>query len=99
MFLKALPIWSDGKENEMNIEAKFKAKFIGKEDTVLNITGATIYKVFLNGELIHYGPAHTAKGYVRVDRVKLNTLIGKENEIVIEAAGYNSFSYVYGFAV
>ena len=94
MFLKALPIWIDGKENEMNIEVKFKTKFIGKEDTVLNITGATIYKVFLNGELIHYGPAHTAKGYVRVDRVKLNTLIGEENEIVIEAAGYNSFSYV-----
>ncbi len=94
MFSKALPVWIDGKENEMNIQAKFTARFIGKEDTVLKITGATIYKVFLNGELIHYGPAHTAKGYVRVDRVKLNVRIGEENEIVIEAAGYNSFSYV-----
>ena len=93
MFTNALPIWLKGKENEMNIQAKFKAEFIPCENAVLKITGATFFKVFLNGELVHYGPSSTASGYVRVDVVNLKVNPGVKNFIVIEAAGYNCYSY------
>ena len=86
MFTNALPIWLKGKENEMNIQAKFKAEFIPCENAVLKITGATFLKVFLNGELVHYGPSSTASGYVRVDVVNLKVNPGVKNSIVIEAA-------------
>ena len=93
MFIKALPVWLVGREKEKNIQAKFTANFIGKENTKLKITGATYYKVFLNGKLIHYGPAPTARGYARVDVLNLNTACGSDNILVIEAAGYHCASY------
>ncbi|MBR5506132.1 MAG: hypothetical protein IKV73_07505 [Clostridia bacterium] len=92
MFAKALPIWLDGKEKEMNIQARFVASFLGVDDCVLKITGSTFYRVFLNGKLIHYGPAPVAHGCARVDEVCLEDCLGK-NELVVEAAGYNCFSY------
>ncbi len=93
MFTKALPIWLAGKEKEKNVQAKFVSDFIGKENTKLKITGATYYKVFLNGKLIHYGPSPTSRGYARVDIVSLDAAIKGNNTIIIEAAGYNCFSY------
>ena len=93
MFAKALPIWLAGKEKEMNIQAKFVANFIGKENIKLKITGATYYKVFLNGKLIHYGPSPTARSYARVDIVNLDAVEKGNNVILIEAVGYNCFSY------
>ena len=93
MFAKALPIWLAGKEKEMNIQAKFVANFIGKENIKLKITGATYYKVFLNGKLIHYGPSPTARSYARVDIVNLDAVEKGNNVIMIEAVGYNCFSY------
>lgn len=93
MFNKALPIWLKNKETEKNIQAKFKAEFIGSDNTILKITGATNYKVFLNGTLIHYGPSHGAKGYFRVDVVNLKVNPGAKNTLLIEAAGYNCRAY------
>lgn len=93
MFMKALPIWLTGKEKEMNIQAKFVANFIGKENIKLKITGATYYKVFLNGKLIHYGPSPTARSFARVDIVNLDAVEKGNNVIMIEAVGYNCFSY------
>ena len=93
MFTKALPVWLIGKEKEKNIQAKFVANFIGKKNTKLKITGATYYKVFLNGKLIHYGPSPTARGYARVDVLNLNAVESGNNTIIIEAAGYNCSSY------
>lgn len=93
MFKKALPIWLENKEKEKNIQAKFEADFIGEECTILKITGATFYKVFLNGNLIHYGPSPTAGGYARVDVIKLDVNSGEKNTILVEAAGYNCYTY------
>ncbi len=92
MFEKALPVWLKDKEKEKNIQAKFIANFRGNGNAVLKIAGATFYKVFLNGKLIHYGPSPTALGYARVDAIKLDCKNGN-NELVIEGAGYNCFSY------
>ncbi len=93
MFTKAKPVWIDGKEHEKNIQAKFTAEFTAKQGAVLKITGATFFKVFLNGNLIHYGPSPTAGGYARIDIVSLDGVLDGVNTLVVEAAGYNCFSY------
>ena len=93
MFTKALPIWLKDKSKEKNIQAKFTAEFVGQEGLVLKLTGATFYKVFLNDNLIHYGPAPTAGGYARVDVVDLPVFMGENNILTIEVAGYNCYSY------
>ncbi len=93
MFIKAKPVWIDGKELEKNIQAKFTAEFTAEKDAVLKITGATFFKVFLNGKLIHYGPSPTARGYARIDVVKLENLVSGTNTITVEAAGYNCYCF------
>ena len=93
MFLKARPIWLSGKENEMNVQAEFFAFFSGAENLSLRITGATVYKVWLNGVCVLYGPSPAPKGYARVDILPLDTVKGKQNSITIEAAGYNCRAY------
>ena len=91
-FQKALPIWLKGKECEMNVQARFTADFAGADGMNLKLTGASFYKVLLNGKLIHYGPAPTARGYARVDVIALDCAEGS-NHLEIEAAGY----YCYNF--
>ncbi len=88
----AKKIWLKGLSKETNIQARFIADVVPARDTTLYITGATFYKVYWGGELIHYGPSPTATGYARVDVVKLARL-DRTSPLVIEAAGYNVNSY------
>ena len=71
MFKLAKRIWLKGLTTEMNIQARFVAKLEIPESAELRLTGATFYKVYLDGELIHHGPAPTATGFARVDVIKL----------------------------
>lgn len=91
-FRQALPVWLNGEEKEMNIccEFVFKADYI--EKPALNITGATFYQIFTDGELIHFGPARKALGYTAVDEIKFEKPL-KDTEIVIRAIGYNCGSF------
>ena len=93
-FIKAKPVWLKELSKDINIQAKFSAEFQGCADARLHITGSFNYKVYLNGNFIHYGPARTAYGYARIDVVHLNTVPG-ENVISVEAAGYNCNSFCF----
>lgn len=93
-FKKALPIWLKNLENEINIQAEFVAEFAYAPDLMLNITGATTFRIYLNGKLLHYGPARTASGYARIDRVSIaDSFLNKKNLLRIEAVSYNCNSY------
>lgn len=92
MFLKAKPVWLKDLAYEMNIQARFVTEFAGADNLLLKLTGASFYKVLLNGKLIHYGPASTAKGYTRVDEIPLAAKAGK-NRLEIEAASYNCYNF------
>ena len=104
MFTKALPVWLKGLDKEMNIQAEYTAEFKKAPDTVLRIAGATYYRVYINGILLHYGPARCAGGYARVDVVEIpQSMLSENNKIVIQAVNYycNSFASVMqaGFIV
>lgn len=95
-FLKAKPIWLEGMEKEMNLQAGFKAKLVKESGKIyqIKISVGYVYRLFINGIFVCYGPARAAHGYARVDRVDITEkLKDGENIIAIETVGYNVNSY------
>ncbi|MGM9624930.1 MAG: hypothetical protein ACI3XM_04390 [Eubacteriales bacterium] len=90
-FQKALPVWPAGKDREMNVTARFTASVGGgAEQTLLRMTGYTVYRVFVNGKIAAYGPARGPKFHHRVDEMNLKPYLTEETNIVVfEVAGYN----------
>ena len=93
MFTKAKRIWLRGLTEEMNVQARFVAKLPKAADAKLYMTGATFYKVYLDGKIIHHGPAPTATGYARIDVIDLPALSVKGVTLSVEVAGYACNSY------
>ncbi len=97
-FSAARPVWLEGLELEKNIHAGFRAVFETDKtaSVVLCLTGATIYRVFLNGEFVHFGPARGPHGFFRVDELDLSAkVVEGRNLLAIEVVGCNSPSYAY----
>ena len=95
-FSTAKPVWPEGREKEWNCQVGFTAEFDGKDAgaAVLRYTGATMCRVFLNGEFIAYGPARAAHGFARVDEIPLTGKLKQgRNVVAIEVAGYNCDSF------
>ena len=98
-FSAAKPVWPEGREKEWNCQVGFTAEFDGRDalvasNAVLRYTGATMCRVFLNGEFLGYGPARAAHGFVRVEELPLGgKLKPGRNVIAIEVAGYNCDSF------
>jgi len=95
-FQAAQPIWPSGLETEMNLSVGFRAVFKkpNGDETILRITGSTLYRIYLNGRFVGHGPARGPHGYYRVDEWPLNKeLLKEENILAVEVAGYNINSY------
>jgi len=95
-FRTARPIWPRGRDKEMNLFVGFRAVFEAPVDqgVKLNIAGATLYRVFLNGKFLASGPARGPHGYFRVDSWDISRLLSSgKNVLCIEVAGYNVNSY------
>lgn len=89
---KALPVWAEGRQTEMNLNLGFRGVFQVKKsrNLSLRITASTLYRVFLNGEFVGYGPARAGHGYYRVDEYDLSQKVRKgKNIVAVEVAGYN----------
>lgn len=95
MFKTAKPIFLKNLEKEMNITAFFAANFdCSGENAKLLITGATYYRITVNGEFAGYGPARAPKGFTRVDEIDITPYVSWGlNQIVIEVASYNCRSF------
>ncbi len=95
-FLSAKPIWPKGRETEKNLSVAFRASFKApaQERVMLRATGATLYRVSLNGHFLGHGPARGPHGYFRVDEWDLTEqLQAGVNVVAFEVAGYNVNSY------
>lgn len=97
MFKLAKPIFLKDMEKEMNITAFFAANFeCSGEDAKLCITGATYYRVTVNGEFVCYGPARAPRGFTRVDVIDISKHVSWGlNQIVIEVASYNCDTFAF----
>src|SRR5512138_613920 len=95
-FSEAQAVWPEGREKERNITVGFTASFEQpcRGATWLGVTGATLYRVFLNGDFLGHGPARGPHGFYRVDEWNLSDRLKPGiNRIAIEVAGYNANSY------
>lgn len=94
MFKAAKPIWIKNYRQMCNLQCGFRSDFtVDKpQKCILKITGATVYRIYLNGKFIHYGPARAPHGYIRYDEVVIDAEKGL-NKLAIEVAGYNCTGY------
>ncbi len=95
-FVSGKPVWLKGRSKEKNVFVGFRVQVHGEDaaNAVVRLTASSIYRIFLNGEFLGYGPARGPHGYARVDEWSLK---GKckpgVNTIAVEVAGYNVNSY------
>jgi len=94
-FKSAKPIWPTGMETEKNLLVGFRTTFDKPEEgqAILKMAGASLYRVYLNGEFIGHGPARAAHDYYRIDQWDLSKHLKDNNIVTIEVAGYNANSY------
>jgi alpha-L-rhamnosidase len=96
VFQAAQPVWLKGREKEKNVTAGFRAEFSAKpgSQVQLRAAGATLFRIFLNGNFVAHGPARGPHGWYRVDELNLTPQLQPgTNVIAIEVAGYNANSY------
>ena len=95
-FQAAKPVWPAGREVERNLLVAFRATFDRptKPAAILRVTGATLYRAYVNGRFVGHGPARAGHGFFRVDEWNIAPLLKTgPNEVVLEVAGYNANSY------
>ncbi len=93
MFMIAKPVFPKGKSEELNVYAVFRTTVGCVNDAELRITAFGFYRVCVNGHFVGFGPARTAKGYARVDRLPIGAWCGRdENEVTVEVSGYYCYS-------
>lgn len=89
MFIKAKPITIKETAGVMNGFTSFLTKIDSLVGAELHICAADFYRLSVNGSFVAFGPARTAKGYARMDRISLGKFNrAKKNELVISVAGY-----------
>lgn len=90
MFQTAKPIYVKELSGVMNGFATFAAQIDSLSGAELHICAADFYRVSVNGRFVASGPARTAKGYARMDRIPLDGLGRKSgNQILISVVGYH----------
>ncbi|MBQ7335320.1 MAG: hypothetical protein IJW92_02470 [Clostridia bacterium] len=95
-FQKAVPVWEKNKNREMNQMLLFEAHVAKKPKMLLRISGYTSYRVFVNGTLIHYGPARAAHGFYRVDEISIEAYLTEgENRVCVLSTGYCCRSFCW----
>ncbi len=95
-FKQAQAVWAKGRETEMNLTLGFRGSFMADrlDDPVFKITGSSLYRVFINGNYLGYGPARASHGYYRTDEYNLTPHLKKgTNFIAVEVVGYNVNSF------
>ena len=96
-FQSGQPAWVKDRAEEMNLSLGFRAVVEvndSAEKVVLRVAASTIYRAWINGELVAHGPARCAHGFYRVDVIDVSSqLKAGSNVVAIEVAGYNSNSY------
>jgi len=88
-------VWPTDVRDEMNVTMAFQLdKQFKKSEATLEICASNGYMVFQNDEMIAFGPARTAHGYIRKDRIAL-TGLDKDTKLTVAVIGNNINSFCY----
>ena len=89
MFQKAVPVFAQGKERQMNCHVIFRETTGSLQGVTLYITAYSFFRLWVNGKFVFFGPSRAAGGYARVESIDLSCYDdGAENEIIIDVTGY-----------
>ncbi len=93
-FARAQPVWAAGKADEKNVFLGFRGDFAARagQKATLRIAASSLYRVFLNGAFVGYGPARGPNGFYRVDTWDLPCRAGT-NAVAVEVLNYNVPNY------
>ncbi|MHB8901262.1 MAG: alpha-L-rhamnosidase-related protein [Thermoguttaceae bacterium] len=96
-FQSGRPAWAKDRAEEMNLSLGFRAPVQVNDTTdktVLRVAASTIYRAWVNGQLVAQGPARGPHGFYRVDVIDVSPQLKPgHNLVAIEVAGYNANSY------
>ncbi|MCC6414524.1 MAG: hypothetical protein IT582_01245 [Opitutaceae bacterium] len=95
-FTKAQPVWPQGLAGQMNTWVSFHARveLKARSRATLRLAAATIYRLWVNGELAGHGPARTGHHHARVDEHVLTSPSTGVIELVIEVSDYGVPNFV-----
>jgi len=66
------------------------------ERALLKLTARSIYRLYINGDMVMHGPARTTHGYCRVDELDItDRLIDGINHIAVEVIEYQNTAPLY----
>ena len=93
-FARAQPVWAAGRADEKNVFLGFRGDFAAEagQPAEVRIAASSLYRVFLNGAFVGYGPARGPNGFYRVDTWRLPCRDGR-NALAIEVLNYNVRNY------
>ncbi len=86
-------VWSEELRAVKNHTLAFKLFFTPQPGDVLTIAASNLYRLFIDGEFVGYGPARAAHGYTRVDNYNLSSFENNSVCIVVEVFAANINSY------
>ena len=94
-FIKAKPIFAKDKSRQMNCLAGFRTVVKKVSDATIFIACSTMYQLFINNEFVAYGPARTAEGFHRIDKLDIGEKLTKdENVVSLLVLGQNCDTYM-----
>lgn len=95
-FVKAVPVWSEGRETEKNLTLSFREviNVSSVKESIIRLTASCDYRLRINGKFVAHGPCVAAHDFYRIDAYDLTPYLrGGANIVAIEVAGYNCPSY------
>ncbi|MBQ7253494.1 MAG: hypothetical protein IJS30_02320 [Bacteroidales bacterium] len=93
-FKKAVPVWAEGRETEVNLTLAFRTVIDYHRDADIRIAASTIYRLRVNGEFVGHGPCVAAHDFYRIDCYDLAPYLHKgKNVVSVEVTGYNTESF------
>ena len=82
-FKKAVPVWAKELTSDRNIMLCFETEFdyAGKQARI-HIAADTLYRMYVNGEFVFYGPQRCGRGWWRVDELDITAKLKKGKNTV-----------------
>jgi len=82
-------VWVKDLYESMNVTVTFQIKISPQSNTKIKLAASNLYRLFVNGEMIGYGPARAAHGYTRADEYSLAKWAGTEAVLSAEVCSYH----------
>lgn len=100
-FIKAKPVWEENKQKTQNYTMVFRAivdraRIDGSSRIKIRLGAQCVYKLFINGKFISFGPARMAHGFWCADEIDVtDKLTEDKNVFSILVGGFYCYSYAY----